>query len=118
MEQHGLLEYVEIRGWVRSTGNRATCQPFTLDGLTIEQWKHPVETITTQEWQRSVGHTIDVEVICTARSGLRRPIHSLDDVTQSPSYRRTRTDRLEEQHAVVRDRNEALGDKMEQLITR
>ena len=59
-----------------------------------------------------------MELTCTCRPGLRRTIQAVDGSTQSPSHRRTRTDRLKEQHAVVRDRNEILGEKMEQLITR
>ena len=118
MEDYGINELTEIKGWVKSTHARATRQTFTLSSLTIDQWEHRVESITTAEWQKFVNYIIDVEITCTGRTGLRRSIQAVDGATQSPSHRRTRTDRLEEQHAVVRDRNEVLGEKSEELITR
>ena len=118
MEDNGLSELSEIRGWVKSTAGRGTRQPFNMSSLSIDQWEQRVESITAQEWYKHTGHIIDVEVTCTARAVLRRGIQAVDGAAQSPSHRRTRTNRLEEQNAVVRDRNEALGERGEQLITR
>ena len=118
MEGNGVNELVEIKGWVRSSHGRASRQTFTMNSISIEQWEQRVESITTAEWQKYVNYIIDVEITCTGRIGLRRPIQDVDGATQSPSHRRTRTTRLEEQHAVVRDRNEALGENAEKLITR
>ena len=118
MENLDVIDLVEIKGWVISTHGRATRQTFTLNSISIEQWEQRVESITTAEWRKYTNHIIDVEMTCTGRVGLRRSIQAVDGATQSPSHRRTRIDRLEEQHAVVRDRNEMLGEKMEKLITR
>ena len=118
MEHNGVVELVEIRGWVKSTHSKGTRQTFTLTAISIDQWEQRVESITTAEWKKYTGYIIESELVCTGRSGLRRSIQAVDGPAQSPSHRRTRTDRLEEQHAVVRDRNESLGEKMEQLITR
>ena len=120
MEANSVNEFVEIKGWVKSSHGRGTRQTFTMSSISIDQWEQRVESITTAEWQKFVNYIIDVEITCTARAGvgLRRSIHAVDGATQSPSHRRTRTDRLEEQHAVVRDRNEVLGEKTEELITR
>ena len=117
-EQHNIVEMIEIRGWVKSTAGRATRQYFTLQNLCIEEWETRVESITTQEWQKFLGHIIDVELVCTGRYGLRRNVEAVDGPSQSPSHRRTRTNRLEEQNAVVRDRNDATGDLSERLVTR
>ena len=118
MEHNGVVELFEIRGWVKSTHSKGTRQTFTLTAISIDQWEQRVESITTAEWKKYTGYIIESELVCTDRSGLRRSIQAVDGPAQSPSHRRTRTGRLEEQHAVVRDRNESLGENMEQLITR
>lgn len=118
IEQHGVSELSEIRGWAKSTHSKGTRQNFTLDTISIEQWEQRVESITTAEWKKRPKYILDVELVCTGRIGLRRGIQAVDGPAQSPSHRRTRTSVLEDQHAVVRDRQESLGDVMEQLITR
>lgn len=118
--EKNLTDIADIQGWVKSTHGRATRRHFTLKDLSIDEWEARVESLSTEEWKRYTGYVLDINVAITARNGagLRRPIQDVDSPAQSPSHRRTRTDALEQTHAVVRDRNERLGDYSEKLITR
>lgn len=118
MEDKSVTEIAGISGWVRSTHSRATRRQFTMKDLSIEDWELRVESLTTEEWKKYTNYIIDVSLDVTSRKGLRRGIQAVDSPAQSPSYHRTRTGDLEEVHAVVRDRNESLGDVSEKIITR
>ncbi len=118
MEQHNIVELTDFRGWVRSTNSRVTRQYFSLKSLSIEEWELRVESILTQEWKKFTGYILDVDLVYTGRYGQRRSIQAVDSPSHSPAHRRTRTERLEEQHTIVRDRDEAIGDLSEALITR
>ena len=49
MEANGLVECIEIRGWVKSTHSRGTRQAYNMTALTIDEWEQRVESITAQE---------------------------------------------------------------------
>ena len=118
IEQYNVNGLIEIRGWAKSSHFKGTRQNFTLDIIFIEQWEQRVESITTAEWQKRPNHILDVEFICTDCVGLRRGIQVVNGSAQSFSHRRMRISNFEDQYAVVRDRQETLGDHLEQLITR
>ena len=52
MEGNGLIEFIEIRGWVKSTASRGTRQAYNMSTLTIDEWEQRVESITAQEWYK------------------------------------------------------------------
>ena len=116
IEQHDVNELNEIREWIKSTHFKKTRQTFTLNIISIEQWEQRIESIITIEWQKRFNFILDIKLICTDRIGLKRDIQIVDGPAQSPSHRRTRTNNLEDQHAVVRDRQKTLDDHLEQLI--
>lgn len=125
MDKHNITHLSEIKGWIKACHGRASRQYFTLDELSEEQWEGQVENIATGEWRKYTGAPIDVSLECTGpipaattTSSSRRSISAVDSPSHSPQHRRTRTDRLEESHIPIRDRNEALGDLTEELITR
>ena len=39
MEANGLIEVIEIRGWVKSSASRGTRQNYTMSALSIDEWE-------------------------------------------------------------------------------
>ncbi len=118
MADKGVTEIADISGCMKSANSEATRQQFNMKDLSIVDWELRGETITTEQWKNHNGYVIDVFLTITGRVGLTRSIQEVDGPTQSPSHCRTRTDAPEQSHAVVRDRNETLGDNSEKLNTR
>lgn len=90
-----LLKMEEIATYsaiIRFDHSRATNTTVTLNDLSPSEWDRTINSELKNLWKRYQRYMdIEVIVVCVASSLIKRAVNLVDELTVSPTHRRTRT---------------------------